>query len=530
MIRSCLVYMKLLVLTVFLCTTLNLCFAQQPAYIAADGKVWSYGNVAFFGDMTNEGVLGSSPASILYFLGNQWVNGFTSVLSDESAGGQQGTGGLFRFAGRSGRQTVAGGYSVAAGTGASFPNLEVSNPNGILLSDLNDLKIRNKLHFSSGHIYLNGWNLMVGNTTPGEITGYSDRRFVVTGTGAAGGSLYRAKVGSSAERIVFPVGTTATNYAPAGVIYQGAADDFRVRVFDSVYQYAISGNVIRDSVVYKTWNVGRNLSGGQVDLALQQMDTEEATEYVVNRDSSYISRFTNSQWEYRPLTRDDAAPGTLTTQPLQQVSTMHTRSFQGVLGTNEYFTKLISSVASYLPADIIRFNAYRVSYSLVQLSWTTARESNTAVFEIERMLDNETEFRTVATVPTKALNGYSTIRLDYFDDDNNSHDGWSYYRIKVVSTTGKYMYTDVREVPPLIQVTVYPNPNFGQFKVAIRGIKTPLIMQLFDTWGQVIRKQEIVQAGEVQIRDMPKGTYFMVLTHKETMKQAYVCKIIVIDH
>jgi hypothetical protein len=120
--------------------------------------------------------------------------------------------------------------------------------------------------------------------------------------------------------------------------------------------------------------------------------------------------------------------------------------------------------------------------------------------------------------------------LDYFYEDNNSYDGWTYYRIKVVSVTGRYLYTDVREVGPLIKVTVYPNPNFGNFKVDIRGIKVPLILQIFDTWGQVIRTQEVLMSGQVNITDMPKGTYFLRLTYKDTKKEAYVCKVIVIDH
>ncbi|SFD06787.1 Por secretion system C-terminal sorting domain-containing protein [Chitinophaga sp. CF118] len=505
-------------------------FAQQAAYIPAAGKVWSYGNVAFFGDVTNDGLLGSSPSSILYFMGKQWTNGFGALLNDESATGTDGTGGTFRFASTNGQQIVAGGYNVASKTGASFPNFEVANPNGILLADLNDLKIRNTLNFNNGHIFLNGWNLMVGHNNSGTLTGYNDQRFVVTGTGSSGGFMYRAKVTTTAGPLVFPIGTTATNYAPAGVVYDGAADDFKARVFDSVYQLAVSGNTINDSVVYKTWNMGQvNAGAGAVALTLQHMDSEEGIDYVPNRDKSYISRFVNGAWEVRNGVNDNMGPGTLNAQPMISAATMHARGFTSGLGMNSYYTKF-TTVTSYLPADIIHFNAYRVTYSLVDLVWTTIRETNNAVFEIERMYDNETAFTKIATVATKAPGGNSTSRLDYFYEDSNSYDGWTYYRIKVVSSTGRYLYTDVREVPPLIKVTVYPNPNFGDFKVDIKGIKVTLVMQVFDTWGQPIRTQDIVKNGQVHITDMPKGTYFLVLTYKETKKQAYVCKVIVIDH
>jgi hypothetical protein len=521
---------RYLLILCFLVFSINSIIAQQAAYIPADGKVWSFGNVAFFGDVTNDGTLGSSPASVLYFLGKQWTNGYTALLSDESTAGIGGTGGIFRFAGNKGQQIIAGGYNVASRTGASFPNLEVSNANGIILADLNDLRIRNTLQLTNGHVYLNGWNLMVGYDNPGVINGYSDQRFIVTGPETAGGFLYRAKLSSSAGQVVFPVGTSATNYAPAGVRYEGSAEDFKARVFDSVYQQAVSGRMLYDSVVFKTWNLGQEGTGtGLTSVALQHMDADEAQEYKVNRSSSYISHFNDSNWEIRKAVNDNMGPGTLTTQPMRQSATMHSREMEGI-GNSSYFAKLTSLSYSYLPADIVHFNAYRISYSLVDLVWTTSRETNNAVFEVERMLDNETAFKKIATVATKAPGGYSTTRLDYYYQDTNDYDGWSYYRIKAVSATGKYVYTDVREVGPLIQATVFPNPNYGQFKVTVRGIKTPLIVQVFDTWGQQVRKLEMIGQSEVSIRDVPTGMYYLVLTHKETGKQAYHCKVVVIDH
>jgi hypothetical protein len=518
-----------LLILCFLVLSINTA-AQDAAYIPADGKVWNFGNVAFFGDVTNEGTIGSSPAAVFYFLGKQWTNSYTAILSDESPSGLDGIGGIFRFAGNKGQQIIAGGYNVATRTGAGFPNLEVSNANGVVLADLNDLHIRNELKLTNGHVYLNGWNMMVGYKNPGNITGYSDQRFIVTGGETAGGFLYRAKLGSSAGQVVFPVGTNATNYAPAGVRYEGTPEDFKARVFDSVFLYAITGRTLYDSVVHKTWNLGQEGNGtGMTSVALQHMDADEAPEYNINRASSYISRFYDGNWEIRKAVNDNMTPGTLTTQPMRLQATMHSRGLAGI-GMNAYFAKLTPLTNSYLPANIIHFNAYRVSYSLVDLVWTTNRETNNAVFEIERMLDNETAFKKIATVATKAPGGYSTTRLDYYYQDTNDYDGWSYYRIKAVSATGRYVYTDVREVGPLIQATVFPNPNYGQFKVTVRGIKTPLIIQVFDTWGQLVRKLEMTGQSEVNIRDMPTGTYVLTLTHKDSGKQAYVCKVVVIDH
>src|SRR5690348_11818264 len=117
---------RYLLILCFLVLSINI-IAQNAAYIPPGGQVWSYGNVAFFGDVTNDGMLGSSPASVLYFLGKQWTNSYTALLSDESPSGLKGIGGIFRFMSKNGQQVIAGGYNVAAKTGASFPNLEVNN-------------------------------------------------------------------------------------------------------------------------------------------------------------------------------------------------------------------------------------------------------------------------------------------------------------------------------------------------------------------------------------------------------------------
>ncbi|WPQ62522.1 T9SS type A sorting domain-containing protein [Chitinophaga sancti] len=521
--------MKFLFSIILFCVTFHLSYGQET-YISTGAQVWNFGNVGVFGNITNEGSLGSSPNANLYFYGKVWTNGFNASLRDESTSGLKGTGGFFSFAGSSGQQTISGGFNVAAKIGASFPNVNINNPDGVIFYNLNDLKIRNTLSLSNGLIFLNGQNLMVGDTSAGSIIGYSDRRFVVTGTTSTGGFLYRSKLNSSAGQVVFPIGSSALNYAPAAVQYEGDAEDFHARVFDSVYQYASSGTSIYDTVVYKTWNIGEELGGtGKTAVTLQHMDSNEGDEYSLNRDESYISLFKDSEWEHRYSVNDNMSTGTLTSQAMASSATMHSRGFGGI-GLNAYFAKKTNFSNSYTPATIIDFNAYRVSISLVDLVWITSRETNMNVFEVERRLDNEETFTKVGTVATKAPNGNSTTKLSYYYQDTNAYDGWSYYRIKAVSKTGKYVYSDVREVGPLVAVTVYPNPNWGDFKINVRGIKTTLVMQLYDVWGQVMRRQEITGAGDVEVHNLPAGTYFLVMKQKDTMKEVYTCKVIVIDH
>lgn len=519
-------------LTILFSGIAALSFAQQSAYIPPGGQAWVFGNAALYGNMQQEGSLGSSPNALFYFLGKRWVNGSAAALPDESAGGLNGTGGTFRFSsnntlyGNPGQQTVFGAYSVAGSTGASFPNLEVSNSAGLLLEDLSDLKVRNNLHFGSGHIFLNGWNLAVGQNAPGTITGYSDQRFVVTGTAAAGGFLYREGITAASGRVVFPVGTSIGNYAPAAIAQQGAPDDFKVRVFDNIFQNAVTGSALQDTFITKTWNIGHTQTGkAPTDVILQHMNAAEMPLYAANRDSSYIIHYATSAWDQLPQLPYQPQGGDLTTQTMGAGATMHLRSFTGGLANDEYFSKRIGFPVMQPPADFILFNAWRISIDQVRLEWATRREVNNAWFEIERRFEGDTGFTRIARVPTKARGGYSNTRLDYTYLDNNGYDGWTYYRIKAVSHTGQYIYSEIRAVPPLIQIDVYPNPNMGQFHVRIRGIRTPVVMQLYNTWAQPVRRYEIPNDTDIEVRDLPAAMYVLVLYHKATQQVAYRCKV-----
>ena len=519
--------MKKLLLISLLLLLAGFASAQQGIYIPAGGAVWLSGNakVGIFSDMTNNGTLGSNPNSTFYFLSKLWTNGNGSTLPDESADGASGTGGTFLFNGTA-QQKIFGGYSFITKTGPSFPNLQLNNPSGLLLEDLSDLKIRNNLHFENGHIYLNGWNLQVGEKAPGTITGYSDRRFVVTGHGIAGGLLYRAGISNAAGKVVFPVGTADNDYEPAAVLLTSTVDMVGARVYDSVYTVAAGGAAFPDSFVNKTWNLRRaDNNGGETAIILQHMDVNELPAYAASRDSSFITRFVGGVWDNVTVIPAKPLAGTLTTSPMAGPATMHLRHFNA-LGNNEFFAKT-ALIGSARPAVFLSFEAYRVAPLTVQLDWTTSREIYNAMFEVERRYEKEGSFSKVGIIPTKAVNGNSSVPLNYSTQDMNDYDDWTYYRIKAVGKNGKVVYSEVRAVPPFVQINVYPNPNNGKFKISIRGIRGEMQMQLRDTWSQVMRQYDVKTDTDVNISELPSGVYFLVIYHKDTMKVAYTCKVVV---
>lgn len=511
--------------------------AQQGVYIAPGERLQVFSGESFsiYGNMVNNGAFGTGNNAIIHFFGKSWSNGSGAAMPDESVNGLSGKGGTFRFSGLNplygdqGSQQVFGGYNAVSRLGATFPNLDINNPLGLIMSDLTDLKIRNTLHFTTGHLFLNGWNLVVGNGNPGQITGYSEQSFIITGTAIAGGFLYREQVKAADGKVVFPIGSSTTGYAPFQVEYGGAADDFRARVFDSVYQYAISGLVNKQDFTNKTWNIARSRTdGADTRLTIQHMDADEGKDYSAWRSASFVSRFLNNEWDHIEPESFPTA-GNITTTGTLRNATMHVRRFSQGIRNNEYFTKASILYGPYAPAAFIVFNAYRINESLVQLEWSVSRELNNEKFIIERRLDKDTGFVKVGELFTMAPNGNTNTRLDYKYVDPNGHDGWSYYRIRAVSRNGRESVTEIREVPPYLKLEVFPNPSFGDFQVRVRGMRSKLIMQIVSSAGQMMNQYHIDGERTIYVNNLAKGNYVLVFYDRETSRLIRTFKIIVLE-
>lgn len=496
----------------FLCCCCRHSAAQQGIYIPPGGKVSLTGTVpvTFYFNTQNDGALSSNAGATLYFLGRQWTNGSGGTLPDAGAGG------VFRFAGISGRQVIYSGYNLAGRSGATFPNLMIDNAAGVELGDLHDLRVRNDLHFRNGHLFLNGWNLYAN-----AITGFNAQRFIVTGTAAAGGFLYRD---INAATVLFPVGTAPGNYAPVSVLNAGTTETFHARVFDGVYQSAISGAALPDTFIQQTWNIGSNGTGSMaVSYAFQHMNAAESTPYAANRLNSFVVRYQGNGWQRQ------AVQNLLVAEGPETASTLHTQSFPAGVAQNEYFAKGTQQAVEGYEVLFIRFAADRLSPSSVGLLWTTWYEANNSHFEIERRLESETTFSTVGTMPSQGINGNSPRMLEYSTIDPNGYNGWSYYRIKVILRNGAISYTVIRAVPPLKRIDIFPNPNYGQFKVRIYGLQADVKMQITNTWGQVVREYDIEQgSAEAAVHNLAAATYYVSLYYKTTGVLVETRRIIVL--
>lgn len=146
-----------------------------------------------------------------------------------------------------------------------------------------------------------------------------------------------------------------------------------------------------------------------------------------------------------------------------------------------------------LPADLIAFEAAQDS-RLNYLTWETASEENTMVFNVQRSLDREETFETIGRVT--ASGNSATLRLYEFIDKFPISK--AYYRLQIVDLDGSYEYSKILVVErlktTLTEVEVFPVPIVdNEATVLVHSKKEgAAFVDLFDMTGRVILQDRIL--------------------------------------
>jgi len=138
-------------------------------------------------------------------------------------------------------------------------------------------------------------------------------------------------------------------------------------------------------------------------------------------------------------------------------TTTHTLSWTGVTS----FSGMTGmSDPGALPIQLTSFKAKLVN-NRVEIFWTTASETNSDYFTIEKTKDF-THFETVARVEGA---GNSISTLNYSTVDTDPYHGISYYRLKQTDYNGMFTYSKNvsinLESEKKFKFDIYPNPSDG---------------------------------------------------------------------
>ena len=189
----------------------------------------------------------------------------------------------------------------------------------------------------------------------------------------------------------------------------------------------------------------------------------------------------------------------------------------------------------------------------VTLKWTSQTETNMSGYQIQRRLKNETDFSDRAFVNSLAPGGNSLSQLSYQNVDGNSYTDTSYYRLKIMTTTNTFTYSNEIAVPGKTKgsgggngngnnltmtdetatvsgktmtqinsltkkITVGPNPNNGNFWFSINGIETETIAVLYTIEGKQINQFRVVNLQQQQVKGLRSGIYLLRVPGFETQK------------
>ena len=168
---------------------------------------------------------------------------------------------------------------------------------------------------------------------------------------------------------------------------------------------------------------------------------------------------------------------------------------------------------SSLPVTLVNFWA-RSHPSSVELAWTTATESNSDYFVVERS-PNGSNFEAIATVGAAGLS-YAT--RDYTFTDERPLPGKNYYRLRQVDYDGQFSYS------PVVTATfgkshymrLAPLPAVETLNIQLETpAKDDGIWQVYDMNGRLILNGQILAETTEQpihISERPEGAYVLRLT------------------
>ena len=182
---------------------------------------------------------------------------------------------------------------------------------------------------------------------------------------------------------------------------------------------------------------------------------------------------------------------------------------------------VVSSSCASLPIKLQSFTAVR-DRSNVFLKWTTSIEENNRGFLVQRLIGNGM-WQNIQYVPSQALNGNSSIPLNYELTDINTTRGITQYRLKQVDLDGTTAYSFIRSVRGDGQkgkTIVYPNPSSdGKVNIIFEDVNAIRDVSVSDMSGRMIKQMKAVTNNNIQIDNLNAGFYTVRIVNTETGEQ-----------
>ncbi len=216
---------------------------------------------------------------------------------------------------------------------------------------------------------------------------------------------------------------------------------------------------------------------------------------------------------------EDINPGSASSNPMFLFMYVNSHIFLTAMdgtsaGTNFY----VLNDEVVLPVSLLDFAA-AFNGKTVDLKWSTAAETNTKNFSVQRSYD-AAHFQTIGTVNAA---GNSVTTKDYGYNDASSLNGSStiYYRLMITDKDGKSAYSKIASVQINASgniLTLYPNPVKDKLNFVTGNTMSDVQVKITDQSGKVVLVQKItsVQQGiqnMIDVSNLAKGVYTFAINY-----------------
>jgi hypothetical protein len=411
-----------------------------------------------------------------------------------------------------GDQTITVNSGVTAET---FYEIDFSPLAGnvILNGNINAL---NAAGLVSGKVDLNGNTFTLGTTSVnGTLTGSSASRYFISGSAAAKFVRYTTTANTTYD---FPIGD-AVNYTPMSVQLYASPMGATSQISVNVIPLAQPNIGFSTNYLSRYWQVEpANFPTPQTGYGVtyQWAAADEVTA-PIPADLKPV-KYNPQGWIAALGSGANYEMGTGTVNIGTRTITWH--------GLYSFSDFLANGTSSPLPISLTDFNAQPMLDN-VEVTWSTASETNNDYFTIERSKDG-VNFKPIAVIDGA---GNSNTILNYKLMDYEPYERLSYYRLKQTDFDGKFEYSDIKAVnfvkPSQGQNwSVYPNPsNLNGINITTAALKSNIInLSLTDVTGKLVYNKTISvdkQGGGTQFIEFDQvgtGIYYLTVNDGEINK------------
>lgn len=179
-----------------------------------------------------------------------------------------------------------------------------------------------------------------------------------------------------------------------------------------------------------------------------------------------------------------------------------------------------AGLSTPLPVKLVDFSAAREG-NTATLSWSTSEESNSDYFDVQRSGDGKAWEK----LKTVAAKGESSVEVHYSAVDDSPMGGNNLYRLKMVDKDGTFAFSKIQSVEfddLKAGYTLFPNPVSDKLNFkSTEDWNSVSSIKIYNTQGVEVYASPLVPVKEIDVKNLPSGTYVVKLSRGSRQSQSY---------